>query len=364
MMPSEPRITDLGEKKLIKRLLKRSRINSLFLNKFLDENSVRSTSDDAALVDLGENYVVATSDMLMQSTHFPDEMTPHQIGEKIVTVNVSDVAAMGADTIGIIVSMGLPRDMLLAEFDELIGGVLQACKKYDMALIGGDTNESQELTLCGTCIGLVSKGKVLMKGGAQPGDVVAVTGPLGLAAAGFEVLDRKRSVKKIKGLDLDFRALAVKHALQPEARLKEGVLLADTGALTSATDITDGLLSEISEIMDASSGVGVTLYREKIPVPSAVLEAGKLLDKDPFEMALSYGEDFELLLTIKKDDFKGLNDLKGLDLYEIGFVDSSGVIQIVDKDGKTDVLTAKGYEHLRRSSTHGSRGSNSGRKPA
>lgn len=363
-MPSEPRIADLGEKKLIKRLLKRSLLNSLFLNKFLDENSVRSTSDDAALLDLGENYVVATSDMLMQSTHFPDEMTPLQIGRKIVTVNVSDVAAMGADTIGIIVSMGLPRNMPLAEFDELIEGVLQACKKYDMALIGGDTNESRELTLCGTCIGLVAKNRVLMKCGAQPGDVVAVTGPLGLAAAGFEVLDMERSVGKIKGLDHDFRDLAVKHALQPEARLKEGVILADTRALTSATDITDGLLSEIGEIMDASSGVGVTLYIEKIPVPLTVVEAGKLLDKDPFEMALTYGEDFELLLTIKKDSFNDIKDLNGLNLYEIGFVDSSGSIQIVDKDGKTEVVTAKGYEHLKRSNAGRSKGSNSGRKPA
>jgi thiamine-monophosphate kinase len=345
-MPSEPRIADLGEKKLIKRLLKRSRINSLFLNKFLDEHSVKSTSDDAALVDLGETYVVASSDMLMQSTHFPDEMTPHQIGKKIVTVNVSDVAAMGADTIGIIVSMGLPRDMLLSDFDEMVEGVLEACRDYDMALIGGDTNESRELTLCGTCIGFVEKYKVLMKCGAQPGDVVAVTGPLGLAAAGFEVLVRERSVRKIKSLDPDFRALVLKHALQPEARLKEGVLLADTGTLTSATDITDGLLSEIGEIMDASPGIGVTLYSEKIPVPEAVMEVGRLMDKDPLEMALSYGEDFELLLTIKKDNFKDLKDLEGLDLHEIGFVDSSGVIQMIDKYGKTEIITAKGYEHL------------------
>ncbi len=111
-------------------------------------------------LDFGENYLVACSDMLIQSTHFPEEMTPYQIGKKIVTVNVSDLAAMGAETIGIIVSMGLPKNMLLTDFDDLVDGILDSCEKYGMALIGGDTNESSELTLCGTCLGIVKKENV------------------------------------------------------------------------------------------------------------------------------------------------------------------------------------------------------------
>jgi len=159
-MPSEPvKISDLGEKLLIKRLLSKSqnpRVKSLFL----DELSIESLSDDAALLDFGENYLVACSDMLMQSTHFPDEMTHYQMGQKIVTVNVSDLAAMGAEAIGIIVSMGLPRNMLIDEFDDLVEGILINCTKYGMSLIGGDTNESSDLTLSGTCLGIVKKENV------------------------------------------------------------------------------------------------------------------------------------------------------------------------------------------------------------
>lgn len=357
MMPSKSfkdlKVSDLGEKRLIKRLLERSQKSqptSLFLEKFLDENSVKSTKDDAALIDLGENYLVATSDLLMQSAHFPDEMTPFQMGKKVVTVNVSDIAAMGADTICIIVSMGLPKDMSLSNFDEMIEGILESCKQYDMVLIGGDTNESADLTLCGTCIGMVKKENVLMKGGARSSDVVAVTGKLGLAAAGFELLFCDESEEsKLEGLDHGFMSLALEHALQPEARLKEGILLGKTGVVTSATDITDGLLSEIGEIIDASpENIGITFYEEQVPIPHEVHEIGNILGKNPLEMALTYGEDFELLLTVQKDKFDDLNHLKNVvDLHEIGFVDSSGIIKMIDKDGKTNVVTPKGYEHLK-----------------
>lgn len=356
-MPSKSfkdlKVSDLGEKRLIKRLLEwsqKSQPNSLFLEKFLDRNSIRSTSDDAALIDLGDSYLVATSDMLMQSAHFPDEMTPFQIGKKVVTVNVSDIAAMGADTICIIISMGLPRDMPLSDFDEIIKGILESCKQYDMVLIGGDTNESADLTLCGTCIGMVKKKNVLMKDGAQPGDVVAVTGSLGLAAAGFEVLFCDKSKEsKIKSIDQELKDLVLKHALQPEARLKEGVLLGKSGSVTSATDITDGLLSEMGEIIDASSeNVGITFYEEKVPIPNEVHEIGKILGKNPLKMALTYGEDFELLLTVKKDKFNDLKDLNnGITLHEVGIVDSSGTIKMIDKDGKTNIITPTGYEHLK-----------------
>src|SRR5664280_527848 len=148
MMPSNiDKISDLGEKQLIKRLLSKSQ-DPQIKTLFLDELSIKSFSDDAALIDIGKNYLVTCSDMLMAYTHFPNEMSPYQIGQKVVTVNVSDLAAMGAETIGMLISMGLPRNMKLSEFDQITDGILDTCKKYDMALIGGDTNESKELTLC------------------------------------------------------------------------------------------------------------------------------------------------------------------------------------------------------------------------
>ena len=356
------KISDLGEKELIKRLLQRSQkfqSHSLFLNTFLDDKSFKSRSDDAALIDMGENYLVATSDMLMQSSHFPPQMTAHQIGKKVVTVNVSDIAAMGADTIGMIISMGLPSSMPLDYFDQLIEGILEACKDYGMVLIGGDTNESSELTLCGTCIGIVAKEHVLMKEGTSPGDVVAVTGELGLAAAGFELLIPENMEKiKVKGLGFteNFKETALKHALEPRARIEEGVLLGKTGFISSATDITDGLLSEVGELMDANHGIGMKLQQSKIPIDPELFRLAKALGKDPLELALSYGEDFELLLTIKKEKFQ---ELKGVvaeafegkvTIHAIGRVDSSGRISMIDKDGETKIVTPRGYQHLTDSS--------------
>lgn len=338
-MPSK--ISDIGEKELIQRILKKTKSQSNSF--FLDKNVFESLKDDAALFDFGDNYLVATSDMLIRSAHFPEEMSFNQIGKKIVTVNVSDLAAMGAQPMGIIVSMGLPGDMFLDNFDQMIDGILEACSIYEMPFIGGDTNESGELILCGTCIGMVNKRKVFMKVGAKIGDVVAVTGSLGLAAAGFEVLLGKKS--DFKNLNPLIKSIVFHHAMEPEAKLKEGILLSETGSVTSATDITDGLVSEIGEILSASQeGVGITIYEDMLPIPAEVQEIANMTGKDPLELALYYGEDFELLLTIKKDDFQEIKEKFAL--YEIGRVTSSGEIEMVNKDGTTNILIPRGFEHL------------------
>lgn len=336
------RITDLGEKKLIDRLLNKSR-TSRVKSLFFDENTLKSLSDDAALLDIGDKYLVACSDMLMKSSHFPDEMTPYQIGQKIITVNVSDLAAMGSDAVGIIVAMGLPREMLVSDFDMIVEGILDGCEKYDMALIGGDTNESRELTLCGTCLGVVRKENVLMKSGAMPGDILAVTGPLGLAAAGFRILINDLGDGD---LGIDVRKKVIKHALEPEAKLEQGISLAKSGYVSSATDITDGLLSEINELVQSNSNeVGIAINQMDIPIPREVFEVAKIAGEDPFEMATTYGEDFELLITVDPSYFDDLNSQ--LPIHKIGLVDSTGTIKMIDKAGNTNIITPRGYEHLK-----------------
>ena len=344
--PENLKISNIGEKKLIKRLLSRSHAfqpNS----PFFDEFYFKSLSDDAALIDLGDKYLVITSDLLLESTHLPSDMNPEMKGMKVVTVNVSDLAAMGAKPIGFILSLGLPEDLPLNEFDEIMDGVLQSCHDFEMGLMGGDTNQSDELILSGTCLGMVDKNKVLMKEGARPGNVVAVTGPLGVAAAGFEFLLSPPSVREElkKSLKPSTLELIQKHALEPNARLREGMLLADTGAVTSATDITDGLASEVGELLEASENrVGITLFETMIPLIPEVEEVAAALDQNPLDFALYYGEDFELLLTIRKDDFNHLkNEFK---LHQVGVVTDSGKMEIIDKYGKTKILETKGYEHF------------------
>ncbi len=335
------KISDIGEKGLIKRILSKTE-KSNFNSDFLDNFSFKSLSDDAALINLGEQYLVATSDMLFKATHFPDDMSYSQIGRKVVTVNVSDLAAMGAKPVGILISMGLPRDMLLDEFEELLEGIQDMCSKYDMKLIGGDTNESQELTLCGTCLGIVQKETVLMKEGARPGDIIAVTGPVGLAAAGFEVLFNKN---KFQDFNPGYKDHLLNHALNPKARVEEGLLLAKSGLITSATDITDGLVSEIDELITANNyRIGMTLNEEMLPIPEEILEVASKTGKDPLEFALYYGEDFELLLTVKKEGFKQIEEK--ILIYKIGDVTSSGKIEILHKDGTKNLIKPRGYEHL------------------
>jgi thiamine-monophosphate kinase len=338
-----PKVSDIGEKELIKRILKKSSSN-IISSVFFDNLGIKSLNDDATLINFEDKYLVATSDILFKSVHFPDEMTPEQIGEKVVTVNVSDLAAMGAKPLGIIIAVGLPKEMPLDDFDRLIDGILRGCSRYEMMLIGGDTNESGELTISGTCLGIAGKNEVLMKDGASPGDIVAVTGPLGLAAAGFEVLFNDKI--KLKDLKEDYKNLALKHALNPEAKSKEGVLLAKSGFVTSATDITDGLASEIGELVNASTkGIGITIYEDMIPVAGAVLEIAEKACKNPLEFMLYYGEDFELLLTIKKDGLKEIDSV--VPLYKIGKVTSSGKMTIVKSDGKEEILKPRGYEHFK-----------------
>ncbi|MDD1774804.1 MAG: thiamine-phosphate kinase [Methanobacterium sp.] len=342
-MPSKKKnITELGEKKLIKRLLKRSQTIP-FNPTFFDEKSLQSLSDDAALVDLGDSYLVVTTDLLLRSAHFPVEMNYQQMGEKIVTVNVSDLAAMGAKPLGITIALGLPSDLSINQFDHIVEGIIIACQKYDTPLIGGDTNESTELTLSGTCLGLVDKDKVLMRSGAQEGDVIAVTGPLGLAAAGFEILLNKSF---FKNWDDSLKENIIKNSLEPVAQLEKGLKLIKSPGVTSATDISDGLLSEIGEMMDSSpSKVGVKIFEELLPIPEEVYQVAENLDKNVLELALAYGEDFELLVTIEKDKFLELQDK--IDLQKIGYITSSGQIQMVNKEGKTKILREKGYEHFK-----------------
>jgi thiamine-monophosphate kinase len=343
-MPSNSlKISDIGEKNLIKRLLSKSR-GLQPKSPFFDDFYFKSLSDDAALIDFDGKFLVVTSDLLLESTHLPPEMSPLQKGMKVVTVNVSDLAAMGAKPIGLILSLGLPRDLPLTEFDEIMDGVLQSCQDYEMGLMGGDTNESEELILSGTCLGLIDKNKVLMKDGARVGDVVAVTGPLGVAAAGLEILLGPHSLKKIlKPPTVEF---TLKHALEPHSRLKEGIMLADTGAVTAATDITDGLASEVGELVEASQdSVGITLFEDRIPLIPEVKEVASKVNKNPLDFALYYGEDFELLLTIQKEDYNHLKDEFGL--HQVGVVTSSGRMEIVNKDGKTDILESKGYQHFK-----------------
>ena len=300
------KVSDIGEKELIR---------------YIIANSRSITPDDTAITKLNSTNLISTCDMLIQSRHFPENMSYFNMGFKAVTVNVSDLAAMGAEPLGFLLAIALPKDLKLDSFKEIIEGVLNACNYYQIPLIGGDTNEASEIIISGTALGITDK--PLMKDTYNIGDLIAVTGDIGLAALGFE-------------LD-SFDNIYTKQALKPEARIKEGLILRDFA--TSATDITDGLVSELYELK--KGGFGFMIHEELLGISDEYKSLAEKFNLNYLDLVLHVGEDFELLFTISGDDLEKLP----IDYKVIGEVTDSDVIELTLENGFVERIENKGYEH-------------------
>lgn len=300
------KVSDIGEKELVK---------------YIIANSKDITPDDTAITTLNDSNLISTCDMLIQSRHFPKNMSYFDMGFKSVTVNVSDLAAMGAEPLGFLLSLAIPKDLEVDSFKQIIKGVLSACDHYSIPLIGGDTNEAYEIIISGTALGLSDK--PLMKDTYDVGDLIAVTGDIGLAALGFEM----------ETLD----NIYTKKSLKPEARIREGLILKDFA--TSATDITDGLASELYEIK--KDGIGFMIYEEFLDISDEYKEISEKLNLDYLDLILHVGEDFELLFTISKDNLEKLP----IDYKVIGEVTDSDVVELALENGFIEEIENRGYEH-------------------
>ena len=377
MKSSQMKVSDLGEKGLIERIIERSKLCS---QSNMDlSNFATSIGDDSALtnITMDENsYLVSSTDMLIEHSHFPYGMTYFQMGYKAVVVNVSDLASMGADNIGFLLNIAIPKDTLLDDFDELICGVIKACDEYDIPLIGGDTNQAGEIIISGTAIGQVDKDKALMKYGFQTGDLVCISGELGLAALGFELLNLKKQLtnnlfenvdleKKLKAayeIDSSLCEMAIFKALKPEARYLEGHILRDHNTKDNrltATDITDGLASEFYEIINSDKKFtysssenlndnykkGIRIYEDKLPVEEEYKEIADALGLDYLDLFLHVGEDFEFLFTINKELKNQLSD--DMNFYIIGKKKKKNTLEIVLSNGDIKNISSEGYQHLK-----------------
>ena len=377
MKSSQIKVSELGEKQLIERIIQKSKSCSIYKpSDFNDFDDKTSIGDDSALtnVNIDDNsYLVSSSDMLIQSSHFPKAMTHFQMGYKSVVVNVSDLASMGAENIGFLLNLAIPKDTLLDDFDELVCGVIQACDNYNIPLIGGDTNEASEIIISGTAIGQVDKERALMKYGFEIGDLLCISGELAYAALGFELLKlieenpkSKEIIEKIKSIDSTLIDLAILKALKPEAKYKEGHILRDYNTSNNritATDITDGLASELYEILsydkkhsqsdkidndsnsDNTYEKGIRIYEDKLPVEDEFKEIANSLGLNYLDLFLHVGEDFELLFTINKE----LKDKLSSDMnyYVIGEITEGNTVEIVLSNGSIKKISSRGYEHLK-----------------
>ncbi|BBL62175.1 thiamine-phosphate kinase [Methanobrevibacter arboriphilus] len=362
MFKKNLQVSDLGEKKLIERIVEKSKDFEFNSNKYLNSY----IGDDAALIDFNnnltneKNYLVATTDLLIQKHHFPLQMSFFQMGWKAVTVNVSDIAAMGAKPVGILISLAIPPNLALESFEEMIDGILEACNYYKIPLIGGDTNEDDEIIISGTALGKVEQSLAKKKYGFKIGDKLAITGQLGLAALGFELLkeENKEIIEKSienKKISSDLVDLSIDAALNPKARLNEGIILSKIAS--SVTDITDGLASELYELFEANknfnrnNNLGIRVYEDKIanePLFEEIYDLSKILNKDIFDLIFHIGEDFELLFTFNNDNENSIIDelSKKLNFIIIGEINNYNKVEIEYCDGKVQKLSSKGYEHL------------------
>ncbi|MFV8225193.1 thiamine-phosphate kinase [Christiangramia aquimixticola] len=272
------------------------------------ESTVKAIGDDAAVVRFEDKETLISTDLLIEGVHFDLAYMPlKHLGYKAIMVNLSDIYAMNGTATQVTVSIAVSNRFPVEALEELYAGIQLASKIYNVDVVGGDTTSSTSgLLISVTAIGHAEKEKVTYRNGAKANDLLVVTGDLGAAYMGLQVLEREKEVFKANPNsqpDLDQYTYLIERQLKPEARKDIPPLLNDLGVQpTSMIDISDGLSSEIIHLCKHSK-VGANLFEEKIPLDPAVISVCEEFQIDSTMIALSGGEDYELLFTIKQDDF-------------------------------------------------------------
>ena len=332
-------IADLGEFGLINHLTQHINLNS--------KHTQKGVGDDAAVIDaLGKKILVST-DLLLEGIHFDLAFTPlKHLGYKAIQVNLSDIYAMNGMAEQVTVSLGFSSKFPLEAIEELYSGMLLACEKYNIDLIGGDTTSSKQgLVISVTSIGYAEPNDITYRNGAEEGDLLCVSGDLGGAYVGLQLLEREKQVflanPNIQP-DLEGKDYIVERQLKPEARLDIIDLLKKMEIKpTSMIDVSDGLASEILHITQQSKK-GCKLYEEKIPIDPQTTEMAREFGLDPTVCALNGGEDYELLFTIKQTDYERLKH--DVDITVIGYItEESAGNYLITKGGNVHELKAQGW---------------------
>ncbi len=316
-------------------------------NETLNASTVLSVGDDAAVIDhLGKQSVI-TTDLLLEGIHFDLTYTPlKHLGYKAVAVNLSDLCAMMATPTHITVSLGFSNRFSVEALDELYDGIYAACERYSVDLIGGDTSTSLKgLVISVTAIGEVTNDKFVTRSGAKPNDLICVSGDLGGAYLGLQLLEREKKIfleHPDMQPELTTHAYCIGRLLKPEPRTDIVEYLRESGITpTSMIDISDGLSSELLHLC-RKSGVGCVVYDDKIPVAAETKTAAEELHLSPVTCSLSGGEDYELLFTVPQSDYEAIS--KRGDISVIGYVTEAekGVL-LQTKAGPSHKLKAQGW---------------------
>ncbi|RAV99897.1 thiamine-phosphate kinase [Pseudochryseolinea flava] len=314
-------------------------------------STLKGIGDDAAVIDIGHEALLVSTDMLVEGIHFDLAYMPLQhLGYKSVAVNVSDIAAMNGKAEQITVSIALSSRFSLQAVDALYEGIRAACANYNIDLVGGDTTSSTSgLIISITVLGRAQKNRITYRSGAKANDIICVTGDLGAAFIGLQILEREKEVfltDPNMQPDLENFEYLVGRQLRPEARTNIVYDLAELGVQpTSMIDVSDGLASELLHLAK-NSKVGVRLFEDKVPVDQLTYNTAVEFNIDPITCALNGGEDYELLFTISQEDHEKLKNHP--DIHLIGYMhDKIDQNIMITKQGNVVPITAQGWNHFR-----------------
>ncbi|TDB69212.1 thiamine-phosphate kinase [Arundinibacter roseus] len=342
MTQSRTEIASLGEFGLIRRL------SENFTPTLPD--SVLGIGDDTAVIDLGTEYGLLSTDLLLEGVHFDLAFCPlKHVGYKAIAVNVSDIAAMNGIPGQVTVGLALSNRFSVEAVEELYAGMRAACDDFKVDLVGGDLSASRSgLLISVSVFGKVAKEKVTYRKTAKPNDLLCVTGDLGGAYMGLQVLEREKQVYMANpGMqpELEGNEYIIQRQLKPEARMDVIYELRDAGVVpTAMIDVSDGLASELLHLC-SQSGVGALVFEENIPIDEQVYLIGTELNLSPITAAMNGGEDYELLFTIKQADYDRVKNSPNISV--IGYMtDKPAEIQLATKGGNRLPITAQGWNHF------------------
>ncbi len=342
-MNKRTEIGTLGEFGLIRHLTEKIELRN--------SSTVKGVGDDAAVLDYEGRQVLVTTDLLLEGIHFDLTYVPlKHLGYKSAVVNFSDIYAMNGKPRQITVSLGISRRFSVEDLDEFYAGLRLACDIYGVDIVGGDTSSSLTgLCISITCIGEGEKGKVVARSGAKDTDLVCVSGDLGAAYMGLQLLEREKSVfKGEKDFTPDFagKEYLLERQLKPEARKDIVEALDKAGILpTSMMDVSDGLSSELLHISKAS-GVGCRIYEDRIPIDYQTAAMAEQFNMNLVTAALNGGEDYELLFTVPLSAHEKVAEMKGVSV--IGHITRPELgTYMIGRDGGEVELKAQGWNPLR-----------------
>jgi thiamine-monophosphate kinase len=335
-------LSSLGEFGLIKHLTQFIEIKN--------ESTTKGIGDDAAVIDYKGKKMVVSTDMLVEGVHFDLAYVPlKHLGFKAISVNVSDIYAMNAIPRQITVSIAMSNRFSVEAMEEFYTGMMLACHKHKVDIVGGDTTTNKSgLVISITAIGEADEDELVYRDGAKEGDLLCVTGDLGAAYVGLQLLEREKQIfMESPGVqpDLEGNDYILERQLKPEARKDIPVLLKKLEVKpTSMIDVSDGLASEILHLC-TQSATGCNLYEEKIPIDPSTYNMAREFNLDPTVCALSGGEDYELLFTIDQSDFPKIK--ANPDITVIGHMTASkDGVNLITKGGTSHPLTAQGWDSL------------------